>query len=331
MRLEEIEKLKRELNGNVQHLMSALHKQELNPMSHYKSRIPSRIKFLISPIIFPFFSYLNKRNFNFNLGIKNYMIGVGHRFQYEFMKNKLLTSISSNNELCVLLPGTQFNSKECRDWLSCNRAGCVHLMDIFDWNEGFENASDILTRWYGTDIEFNHGALDQLPFDGETFDVIETRAVLEHVGNMKASVKEMARVLKTDGIAFHSFGPLYFSYGGDHTISSYGTAFGFDHLLLDDKEYYLKIHDESFYGGLGKVISDSRFWAIQGIFSYLKVIDYLNYFKSYFDILYCLVSVSSEALLFKKNYPEKWEQLKSAGLGEQDLLIDGIQVILKKK
>jgi len=331
MRLEEIEKLKRELNGHAQHLMGAIHKQELNHMSHYKSTIPSRIKFLISPIIFPCLAYLNKRNFNFDLGIKKYKIGVGHRFQYEFMKNNLHTTVSANNKLRVLLPGAQFNSKECRDWLSCNRASSVHLLDIFDWNEGFENASEILTKWYGTDSEFNHGALDQLPFNSEIFDVIETRAVLEHVGNMKASVKEMARVLRTDGIAFHSFGPLYFSYGGDHTISSYGSAFGFDHLLLDDKEYQLRIHDDSFYDRLEKEIADSRFWAINGIFSYLKVNEYLDIFKSYFDILYCLVSVSTEALLFKISYPEKWEQLKCAGLGEHDLLINGIQVILKKK
>jgi len=44
----------------------------------------------------------------------------------------------------------------------------------------------------------------RLPFENQTFDIIFSDAVLEHVGSPKSVVGEMSRVLKPDGIMFHS-------------------------------------------------------------------------------------------------------------------------------
>jgi 2-polyprenyl-6-hydroxyphenyl methylase/3-demethylubiquinone-9 3-methyltransferase len=52
----------------------------------------------------------------------------------------------------------------------------------------------------GLDIEYNLGFGEDIPFDDETFDMVYTCDVLEHVTNLEKVINETARVLKPDGI-----------------------------------------------------------------------------------------------------------------------------------
>ena len=54
-------------------------------------------------------------------------------------------------------------------------------------------------------ILFQNSSLEMLPFPSETFDIIIGSDVIEHVNNQEASVYEISRVLKHNGIAFLSF------------------------------------------------------------------------------------------------------------------------------
>lgn len=55
-------------------------------------------------------------------------------------------------------------------------------------------------RKVGLDIEYKPGFGEDIPFDDGTFDVVYTCDVLEHVNNLESVIKEIARVIKPDGI-----------------------------------------------------------------------------------------------------------------------------------
>lgn len=46
-----------------------------------------------------------------------------------------------------------------------------------------------------------------IPFPDETFDVVYSTSVLEHVMDMRQTMKEISRVVKTDGFTFHVYPP----------------------------------------------------------------------------------------------------------------------------
>ena len=50
------------------------------------------------------------------------------------------------------------------------------------------------------EIEFRRGIAEDLSFDSESFDVVILSDVLEHVGDERKTLKEVHRVLKSDGI-----------------------------------------------------------------------------------------------------------------------------------
>src|SRR5207244_4866495 len=111
-------------------------------------------------------------------------------------------------------------------------------LDLVDWTPSWEKAIGTLRSWYpNSQIDFVHGTIENMPFGDESFDLTVTSAVLEHVRNIRSMCNETARVLRRGGIAWHSFGPIYFTHGGDHTIGSLGGSHGFDHLLLSEKDY----------------------------------------------------------------------------------------------
>ena len=74
--------------------------------------------------------------------------------------------------------------------------------DVFwggmDWDEGPHR--DLLRRDWIREI-----TAGRLPFDDDTFDVIVSDQVLEHVENLEQSVAEMARVLRSGGRMYHQF------------------------------------------------------------------------------------------------------------------------------
>ncbi len=230
----------------------------------------------------------------------------------------------------VLLPGCHFNSQETRDWLSTD-CRSVALIDIVNWGQAFQKAKAEISRDYRPTVSFHFGSLEKLPFGDGSFDLIETRAVLEHVGNMEAAAREMARVLRPGGVAIHSFGPLYFCAGGDHCIGAYGQDHVYDHLLLDEDEYQKRLRDELTFQKMGKEKSDARYWAIQGIFSYLKPREYLEKFQRAGLQGSAHANLSGEAIAFRQRRKDLWQSLLRAGMDEEALVVSGLLAVVTRK
>jgi ubiquinone/menaquinone biosynthesis C-methylase UbiE len=250
-----------------------------------------------------------------------YAAGIINNFIHNSLQNPL--------KIDVLLPGCNFNSNETRDWLT-RRCRSVSLLDIVNWTDSADLIRTKIKNEYNTDISFNIGTLESLPYRDSSFDVIETRAVLEHVGNVRAAAIEMARVLKPSGLCIHAFGPLYFSASGDHCIGAYGLDHVYDHILLDDYVYHQKLSDTSYFQAKGQAVSDSRYWAMKGIFSYLKPREYLDIFELAGFATEVHAIVSNDAVAFRKRCPQDWQKLLNAGLTEEDLLVTGMIVFQRK-
>ena len=330
MRLTEIEAIKAVRSRESQPLFPApaqLLAPDLNPAP---AGMKQRLARKLAPWLLPFRAFAAERAHGRLLPeVTGCHYVVGHRFADDWACRRFALAAGGWQGKRVLLPGAHFNSGEARDWFR-RPVSELHLLDIVDWTPSLNEAQNQVQALCRGRLFFHHGTLDRLPLPDASMDMMESRAVLEHVGNMRDTAAEMARVLVPGGLALHSIGPLYYCHGGDHCIGAYGLEHGYDHLLLDDDEYTRRLMDEAAFQSFGREASDARYWAIQKIFSYLKPAEYLEAFAPWFECHTVLAKISAEALAFRKARPEAWMKLLATRLTEADLLIDGLTVILKK-
>lgn len=69
-----------------------------------------------------------------------------------------------------------------------------------------------------------------MPFEDHTFDIVISNAVLEHVLNMAAFVRELQRVTRPGGIGYHVY-HNFFSLSGSHMPRSIYEKYPWGHLL----------------------------------------------------------------------------------------------------
>jgi SAM-dependent methyltransferase len=159
-----------------------------------------------------------------------------------------------------------------------------------------------------------------LGFADRSFDLVASTALLEHVDGVEELVREMARVLRPGGVAFHNFGPLYHTYAGAHYVGAY------EHLVMSDDEFdrYLTERD------LPYELEEGRHWLRNGMFSRLRYDDYLAIFRRHFDLEHVVLGVSQEALRFRRRQPAQWRAL-TRRYAEKDLLTFSMTVWMRPK
>jgi len=79
--------------------------------------------------------------------------------------------------------------------LSADCVGC-------DVDSQVLEVAELRTRLYGVGAQFYCSAAEKLPFEDNEFDYIQSISVLEHVQDVRLSIKEMVRVLKPGGVGF---------------------------------------------------------------------------------------------------------------------------------
>lgn len=160
-------------------------------------------------------------------------------------------------------------------------------------------------------VQFLAGDARRLPFRDDTFDIVSSEALLEHVQEPDRAIAEFHRVVKPGGVVYSIFGPLYFTSGGAH----YGGEF--EHLLQnhDDFVRWLKArNDPGDEEGLGYLDA--------GMFSYWTADQYLREFHKY-RILSSAALLAPEARRFRQRHPLEWARLREKHT-ERDLLISGL-------
>lgn len=160
----------------------------------------------------------------------------------------------------------------------------------------------------------------RLAFDDDTFDIVASTALLEHVDGVEEALEEMARVVRPDGLVFANFGPLYYTYGGAHYLG------GFEHLWLNDDELAAYIARR----GIPYEEREASFYLRHGMFSRWTYRQYLDAFRRRFDLAHTIIHVSPRALAFRRRNPEAWQAL-TGRFAEEDLLTFAATVWMRPK
>lgn len=256
------------------------------------------------------------------------VLAAGERFTRDASLRALLSRLPREPVHRVLIPGCYLGGEDVQFWL---RWGVKELegIDVYSLAETWTNVIPQLERQYRAKVRFQQASIEKIPFPAGYFDLLATSAVLEHVRNLEAMVEETARVLRAGGWAWHGFGPLYYSFGADHCIASYGDRAGYDHLLLEENEYRHRLANQEHFDRTDD--PNMPFWAVRDQFSFARAEDYLELFRRRFDVSHLIVVLTTEGLRFRSCFPDQWQRLRAAGLAEADLLIKNLYVVLRKR
>jgi SAM-dependent methyltransferase len=101
-------------------------------------------------------------------------------------------------------------------------------------------------------IDISHNLADPLPFDSGSFDTVILSDVLEHIAQPGALLREIARVLRPDGVLLLNTPFMYWIHEAPFDYFRY-TAFGLRHLAESSG---LSVHTLVPIGGLADVLTD---------------------------------------------------------------------------
>ncbi|MFC1488294.1 class I SAM-dependent methyltransferase [Thermodesulfobacteriota bacterium] len=268
--------------------------------------------------------FLRRRFGDLGLSVPHQIVWGSRGGGTKFLVQKVTRYIPLRNKRLLLI-GVGFGP-DLADWTQLS-PGYIAGTEILNYSRAWEI---IKKHFGGMRIEFFRTTGSSLScFDDDSFEVVSSTAVLEHVQDVPALLSEVSRVLRPDGVATFSLSPLYFTFGGDHFSGNDHFKNGFNHVLLDEKEYMnyldsIPYRDED--------MADGRVWILQKLFSYLKPAEYVDAFLQYFDILFLRVHLSPKAIKFRKEYPDLYDQMvDKRGLLPTDPLVSGMEVFLKKK
>lgn len=181
-------------------------------------------------------------------------------------------------------------------------------------------------------INFVQASLEKSPFPDNYFDVIVSDAVYEHCKDLLTVMSETYRLLRPNGIVYASYGPLWYSPGGDHFSPRGGFENAYNHVALSPEDF--KGYFESQRNSTEDFQSGGRYIELK-LFSYLTTKQYLEIFQlAGFKIESLILQTSNDSLRFRKNYPDKWKQLLEFNsldnINEDDLIITANLVVLRK-
>jgi len=204
-------------------------------------------------------------------------------------------------------------------------------VDLYNFSSSWAKIQDCVRESkLTTRVSFKQADITELDKIGlGEFDIICSDAVFEHFREFEISIKVLYNLLQPQGIMYASYGPLWYTWGGDHFSGRGGTEQGYNHLLLQPdayQEYYQKyLLDEAF-----EVQNGGRYIELD-LFSHLSSLQYINsYDQVGFKIKSLIVEFSEQAEKLKSTLIFKQLTEKFNHLTIDDFLIKSHLVILEK-
>ncbi|MFT5890064.1 MAG: ubiquinone/menaquinone biosynthesis C-methylase UbiE [Dokdonia sp.] len=106
-------------------------------------------------------------------------------------------------------------------------------------NQTRDAYSTVIDQKDATKVSFVEDDITVSSVASESMDVIVSWEVLEHITNPNDAFKEMARILKPGGFAFHEYNP-FFSVDGGHSLCTLDFPWGHARLSDADFEKYIE-------------------------------------------------------------------------------------------
>ena len=198
--------------------------------------------------------------------------------------------------------------------------------------EGWPEIARYCEAQYGVAVVFVQGSLTDLAMlPAESFDLAVSDAVLEHCVELDKVLAETSRLLRSGGHMYATYGPLWFSAGGDHFSGRGGLTHSYAHI-----EYSAARYAEYFQQNLLEVEdfqSGGRYVELD-LFSRATTAEYLECFsRNGFEREWFVLEMSGEAQRFARAFPERFESLRDRYVGrvsELDLRIKANYVRLQR-
>lgn len=285
-------------------------------------------KKLIRKYIYPFYIFFNNlflkkkyfKKYNANLILKNQRGNdyASHRKRVN-NNNKIKGSV-----ILILGVGT---GNDIESWLIYHPKKII-CVDLFSYRKAWDELRKNFSGKYKTEIVFHQGLIENMSFlDSNSIDIVASDAVFEHLQNINDCLLEIKRVLKKGGVLYSTFGPLWFSFGGDHISGNDNIKNGYNHLTLNKNDY--KSYLDSF-GKYNHDENDGRTWIENNLFSYLKTEEYLEILNKHkFKKNYLILILEPKAYIFRKMFKPVFENLSNSHSIE-NLLITGVSIIYEK-
>ncbi|MEW6600873.1 MAG: class I SAM-dependent methyltransferase [Nitrospirota bacterium] len=177
-------------------------------------------------------------------------------------------------------------------------------------------------------LKFGQKDLEDLEsFADNSFDLIVSDAVFEHIRDLRKVLTGLRRILRPGGVLYATFGPLWYCWHGDHVSGLNKIEEGYNHLILSKEEY------RSFINGLDDLSDqtyDPRMWINEGLFSYLQPKQYLELLEETgFCRLFVAAIIDPRAVKCLKANRAIRERLLGA-FSEVDLIVSGMTIIYSK-
>jgi SAM-dependent methyltransferase len=211
-------------------------------------------------------------------------------------------------------------------WVS-HRPDRIIAVEKYLFTKDWQTVSAYARRLGLVTPDFLQADLGRLPFRSESVDVVVSDAVFEHCQDMPAVAREISRVLRRGGIAYATYGPMWYCFGGDHFSGRAALEHGYNHICLSERDYdaYKETHE---------TILEGLRYSELGLFSKHTTREYLEIYKSAgLEVADLILEVSQAAVEFRQRWPERFATLLEAHpkLTADDLLVKANLVILRKQ
>jgi SAM-dependent methyltransferase len=164
--------------------------------------------------------------------------------------------------------------RELESWLVYEPEYIMGI-DLFNYTSAWEvHRQEFEQRYPLTKVNF--GQIDILTDDLSdlgTFDIIASDAVLEHVTDLDLMIVQLKVLMTKSCIFYAAFGPLWYTWGGDHVSGYDELSAGYNHLLLKESEWlaYARNSEQNHSDA-----EEGNHWIDEGLFSKLRPAEYLE-------------------------------------------------------
>lgn len=256
-------------------------------------------KFLRRP--FYFFRYKNffaHQNYNINLVLPSKGFS-------NFARRQKLNELKNITGKKILNIGCG-NAFDYHLWFKFKPKKIVGI-DILNYTKSWDNVLNyVKENKINTEIEFFKNDFINFEYN-EQFDFIVSDAVFEHCIDFNGIVKKCFGFLKKDGIMYASYGgPMWLTYGGDHFSGRDDVNNGFNHLLMEKKEYenYIEKNIGTFdyelkEGGGGGILVKSDLFSRLTANEYFEIFKKNNFYSTQTYVEYCPIGLN----LIRNNLP----------------------------
>ena len=171
--------------------------------------------------------------------------------------------------------------------------------------------------------------------DNLKFDFIISDAVFEHLVKFKKVIKFLTNILKKNGMIYASYGPLWYCYAGDHFSGRDKFQNGYNHLILNKKNYknYFEknvgtiAYEINRQGSAGILVKENLFSKLNSN-EYMKIYNENNLVSLFTVLEYCPIGFK---LLRSNKILQKKILKKNTSINLEDLYLKSHIVYLKKK